>query len=215
MRTKMLFGFIALLSATAMAAVALNWGSLPARIPVHWNVRGQIDGWGPRWLLWIFSILPALMGGLLWILPRFDPKRVNYARHETAFQVTMGVLAVIMASVFWMTFASSLGHPVRVGFILPLILGLGFILMGNFLPQVKFNYTFGVRTPWTLSNEEVWRRTHRIAGAVFIAMGLGAIVAAFFEGKAISALFLAGPMILGIVFLFVFSWWIHRKARGG
>ncbi|MBN8216839.1 MAG: SdpI family protein [Spirochaetes bacterium] len=210
MKKGLFYGFTALLTLAGLLAVAWQWGNFPPRVPTHWNVQGHIDGWGPRWLLWLFALLPGLMGGLAFLVPRLDPKRENYARHETAFFVTMGFSVVIMAVAFWAIFAAASGHPVRVSFILPLAMGLGFIVMGNFLPQVKYNYLFGIRTPWTLANEEVWRKTHRLSGYVFVAMGLGAIASVFFEGKAIAAAFWIVPMIAGITTLFVYSWWVGR-----
>ncbi|GAF25302.1 predicted integral membrane protein [Moorella thermoacetica Y72] len=108
-------------------------------------------------------------------------------------------MVFFMGVIYATTLVVALGGPANlVGRVVPLAIGLLFILIGNYLPQARLNYFFGIRTPWTLANEEVWRRTHRFSGYAFILAGFMFIVAAFLPPPANFILGMAGPAIAGV-----------------
>lgn len=169
-----------LLILLAFAATALVWSRLPAQVPVHWNLQGEVDRYGSR--AEGALLLPALMlavWGLMRVLPRVDPRRANYARmqgtYEFVITATLGAMLVIHLAVL----AVSLGHRVPIDTVIPLVVGAMLMAMGNVLPRAKPNWWFGIRTPWTLSCERVWVRTHRVAGYSLAVAGLALVVAAF------------------------------------
>jgi uncharacterized membrane protein len=145
---------------------------LPQQVAVHWNYRGAPDDFGQK-----FSgafLLPGIMiilYALSIILPKIDPKKNNYQRfQDTYYRIMNGILFFIfLMQVVQIT--SSLGK-INSTYVVPELVGLLFILIGNFSPKFKHNYFIGVRTPWTLASEDVWKKTHRFAGKVFVISGL-------------------------------------------
>lgn len=169
-----------LYSATAVGLLVAAWVAalvaysyLPERVPIHWNIRGEIDGYGHK--TWAAFITPAAMVGLLVLfrlLPWLSPKQFTletfHDTYEFAVALTMGLLAYIHAITLWAAWQGSvdLGRALMAG------VCLFFVSLGNVLGKVRRNFFMGVRTPWTLASERVWIDTHRLAARLFVAAGL-------------------------------------------
>lgn len=154
-----------------IAAIAV-WSFLPETIPTHWGISGEIDAYGSKWMIFL---APALSLGLtigMYYLPKIDPKGENITRSGRAYPTAMLLVNVIMVVVLTVTIIASLGFPVMVGKIIPAAIGVMFLFIGNYMPKIKPNYFFGIRLPWTLADESVWTKTHRLGGWVFLAIGL-------------------------------------------
>lgn len=163
---------------TALAAAVSLWfyPRLPETVPTHWNTHGQPDGYSSR--LVAVAIMPiALLGltGLFQVLPRIDPRGANYAKFlDTYWFLMNGVLAFML--VFHVTLlAIARGWDVNVNRVVLIGGGALFALVGNYLGRVESNWFLGIRTPWTLSSETVWRKTHRTAAWLFVAGGIVAV----------------------------------------
>jgi len=146
---------------------------LPDRIPTHWNMYGQVDGWSTK----TFGILfgPFLSFGLLLLfiaIPYIDPRRQNYLNFHGAYMLFVNGFMLFMAVVYVVTLLAGLGQPVAVDKIVALGVAGLFFLLGVTLGRVKSNFFIGVRTPWTLENPVVWDKTHRLAGYAFTAGGI-------------------------------------------
>ena len=146
---------------------------MPDRVPIHWNIRGEVDGYGDK--SWAVFITPAVMVGLLLlfrILPWLSPKPFSLdtfrGTYEFVVALVMGLMAYIHGLMLWAAF----GEPIDIGRALVAGLCLFFALMGNVLGKVRRNFFMGVRTPWTLASERVWIDTHRLAARLFVAAGL-------------------------------------------
>jgi uncharacterized membrane protein len=150
------------------------WRQLPvdARIPSHWNAGGQVDGYGGRDSLFI---IPGLTLGLtllfLW-LPRFEPRRAHLLLSSRAYRAVWLAIVLFAAGLQFFMIQAALGAPVSVEKWIGVGLGALFLVIGNFLGKVRSNFMFGVRTPWTLSSELAWNKTHRLAGWMFVGFGL-------------------------------------------
>ena len=159
-------------------AGALLYSRLPETVPTHFNLNGEPDGWSSRAVA-AFA-LPALMLVMNFVLQfalNADPKRQNMSGALMKVVVwTVPVLSVLCSG---MTLAKALGYNVRIEVVLPVFMGLLFILIGNYLPKTKQSYTMGIRLPWTLSSEENWNRTHRLAGFLWVLCGVLFIVMSF------------------------------------
>jgi len=158
----------------AMLALAM-WAfpRLPAEVPSHWNARGEVDGWSGRWIV----LLPPGVSLLVWLLMqglrRVDPRSANYQRFEPTFWLVVNLVIGLMMVVHVMTIGVALEWPMpTVDRIMIASLGVMFLVLGNVLPRVRSNWWMGVRTPWTLSSERVWRSTHRLAGVTFVLGGI-------------------------------------------
>jgi immunity protein, SdpI family len=161
----------AIIVAGLISAIVLPF--LPARVPIHWNIQGQVDGYGSPLFATLF--VPAIMAALLVlfsVLPWLSPKQFE----TDTFRDTYGFIAlVIMAFVGYthgLTLWSAMGH--RIDVLRALLAGmlLMFALMGNVMGKVRRNFWVGVRTPWTLANDRVWNDTHRLAGRLFVGAAL-------------------------------------------
>jgi len=158
--------------------IILGWfmAVLPsdARIPSHWNINNEIDGWMNKTQALLFNLGLSLgLFLLLYLLPLYSPWYRKYAqRNEAVIPSISFVLLLFMALIntysLWLAYS---GWNPHIQFVLILI-GLLFIFLGNLLPKTPRNFFIGIKTPWTLASDDVWRRTHRLGGKVFIVSGL-------------------------------------------
>lgn len=179
-----------------LVAAFFLYPQLPERVPVHWNYKGEVDGYGSR-LEAAFEI-PLLTLGLyllLLVIPLVDPNRHNYARFYVAYRVIRWSFVFLMAVVYGIIMFSALGYTVDVGLWVNLVLSLIFVVTGNVMGQIRPNYFVGIRTPWTLASEEVWRRTHRLTARVWVFGGLICLLLSFVPGRAGAIAF----VVVGIV----------------
>jgi uncharacterized membrane protein len=158
----------------AMWAFALGvYARLPQRVPSHWNLQGQVDGWMEKpWGPLMQPLVATLMLGVLWVLPRIDPRRANVERFADDRRLLVNLLILFLAVVQVATLGQALGWPVEVDRVILAAIGLLFVGLGNYLPRIRSNWFMGIRTPWTLSSERVWRETHRVGGRAFVGAGL-------------------------------------------
>jgi len=162
-------------------AGVLVYPHLPERIPMHWNMHGQIDSWGQRSVPNLFFQPLVVLGMILlaWALPRIDPFKRSYQRFKGSYYLIIDVIVAFMALLYGITLYAAFHETLPVGTIVPASVGLLLAIMGNQLSKVRRNFFIGFRTPWTLASETVWVRTHRIGGRLFMLAGLGAALAAF------------------------------------
>jgi uncharacterized membrane protein len=165
------------LVAIATAATVWLYGSLPEQIPTHWNIRGEIDGYGGKWTLFVFPMMMAGMLALFYFLPALSPKQfdVNSFRPTYLYimALTIGLFAY-MHIVLLYTVQQSVLKQASIDLGRAFIAGmfLFFALMGNVMGKVRKNFYIGVRVPWTLASDRVWNDTHRLAAWVFVAAGV-------------------------------------------
>ena len=174
-RTLILTTLICLLP---MAVGAMVYDKLPEMMATHWGFDGQPDGWSSR-AFTVFG-LPAIIAGLnvlLYFGLNADPKRANM--NGTLRTISLWTPAVVAVLAGGLTLAAGLGFDFRIERIMPVFVGLVFILVGNYLPKTKQSYTLGIRIPWTLNSEENWNRTHRLAGFLWVLGGIAFIVFSF------------------------------------
>ena len=188
-----------------VAGVVL-WDRLPTQMPTHWNARGEVDGWGSKGFF-VFG-LPLILLGAQWICifaTSADPKKEAHA--DKVVQVVLWLMPVLSIVLQTAGYMSALGLPVRIERIMPLLLGFLFVVIGNYMPKCKQNYTIGIKLPWTLNSTENWNRTHRFAGWVWVAGGIGMMLSAFWGGF---------WLLMGIAFVMtlvpvIYSFILYRK----
>jgi uncharacterized membrane protein len=209
MKTERLLLALAILSLMGIVASCFF---LPETIPVHWNAWGKVDGWGNRAnILWMGAL--PLVGLILFsLLPRIDPRREAYAKHRKPYLIFQALFVVSSIGVAWLTVAVSLGAKIKMEACIQCGTGLLMIVMGNYMGQLKRNYFVGIKTPWALADDEVWRLTHRRGAWVFIIMGLLMIVSAFLPPGLKVALILV-PLIGGIVYIYLYSYLVFRSLK--
>lgn len=179
-----------------LLAGALAWPDLPADMAVHWDGTGNVDGTAPR-AAGAFG-LPLLAAGLVLLLeavPRIDPLGGNVDQFRGYYDGFVVVVVSLLVGVQAVVLAANLGWDVPVA---PLVLGATGVVLGYvgvLLRHAEPNWFVGVRTPWTLSSETVWRRTHDLAGRLFLAAG-GVLVLAAALGRVLDAQLVATTVVL-------------------
>ena len=172
--------------AIAIALVLIAWGAsaavyprLPEKVPTHWNIRGEIDGFGSK--QWAAFLSPAIMVALLVLfplLPWLSPKSFEVDRFRDTYAWIVLLLMALLAYIHAITLWAAFDRRVDVGRALMAGICLVLALVGNVLGKVRRNFWVGVRTPWTLASERVWIDTHRLAARLMAAAGvLGAVIA--------------------------------------
>ena len=207
------FGLVIALVALAISIWA--YSSLPPTVATHWNLRGTPDGFSSRFLA--AAIGPVVIVGitlLFNLLPKIDPRRENYARFLSTYWLFANAVIVFMLIPHGMVIATGLGYSVRIDRLMPLFIGLLFVVIGNYLTRVEPNWFVGIRTPWTLSSDTVWRKTHRTGGGLMVLGGFMVAAAAFLPHSALLPL-LIGALVVAAVIPVVLSYVLWKREQHG
>jgi uncharacterized membrane protein len=211
---KMLPAFLVTAAVLAFSVWALP--QLPARVTTHWGIDGQPNGWSsPAFAALLLPGLMVLMSALFAALPGIDPLRKNYEFHGSVYFLLVNVVVMFLGVVHVLVLGAALGWPVDFRRAMPVLLGLLFGFMGNLLPRIRPNWFMGIRTPWTLSSETVWRKTHRIGGYAFTAAGLVLLAVGLLSPAVASmkiALWVILPMLLWPVIYSYVEWRREKEA---
>lgn len=146
------------------------WDQLPDQIPTHWNMQGEIDGYSSK--LFAIVVLPFILVGVQWfctIATLADPKNKNIT--DKLWKLVLWICPVISLLLGYVTYGTVLGMRMDVNMIMPIFMGLLFMIIGNYLPKCQQSYTVGIKIPWTLNSEENWNKTHRFAGPCWMIAG--------------------------------------------
>lgn len=195
--------------AIAVAASIYVYPLLPDRVPTHYDIRGVPNAYGPKWTSTIiFPAVLLVVWGIMRGLPKIDPRRANYARMQSTYDLVVNLVLTMLTALHLIFLRGAMGGGVPLIRFIPAVIGVSLIIMGNVMPRARPNWWFGIRTPWTLSNDRVWERTHRVGGYVMTATGVLAVIAALFSNPfALVALaVIAAAMSLGLVAYSYFAW---------
>jgi uncharacterized membrane protein len=186
----------------AMALIVSIWAypQLPPTIATHWNVRGTADGFSGRaTAVLIMPLVIIGLTGLFNVLPKLDPRRANYAKFIDTYWLIANAVILFILIGHGMIVATGLGYPVKIDRFMPIGVGLLFIVLGNFLTRVEPNWFIGIRTPWTLSSDTVWRKTHRTGGWLMVVGGFVLAASVFLPHGAFLPLLIAAILIVAVI----------------
>lgn len=217
-RTGLIFTAIFFAAATALSA--LGWMHAPAGepLPVHFGPDGQPDRYGGKWEA--FAIIPPIILGIgliCAVLPSIDPRGKNLQRSATPYLISwIGGMAVATLAQAAITFSilyglDPSGGPVMIRGIL-LATALLFLLLGNVLPKARPNFFLGVRTPWTLTSDLSWQKTHRLIGRLWVAVGLIGVPLALFAPVQTALWLIVGGSVGAAIIAVVYSFLVWRGA---
>ncbi|MBT4516517.1 MAG: DUF1648 domain-containing protein [Candidatus Komeilibacteria bacterium] len=206
------YNIISLLIILSVAISAYFFNSmLPDRMITHWNINGQADGWGDKSTLVVF--IPFLIIGLYILfrfLPKMDPKKENYIKFDSAYHAFRLLIIAFLAAIYFISVYINLGYNLAMTELTTWLVGLLFIAIGFLIKNVKQNWFMGIRNPWTLSNEEVWKKTHLMAQKVFIVGGIFFLFMPYVSPGYVPIIFIF--VIVMILLLSVgYSYWLYRK----
>lgn len=213
-------GFLILIWVLALApaaAFALLYGSLPDQVPLQWGLDGTVRCGGKGELL-LMLLLSPLLAALLLGLPKLDPRRKNYARFQRHYDVMCVAILLFLAGIDGVVLTEAL-RPGAVTVWRLVAVGVGLLLavLGNLMPKVKSNFFVGIKTPWTLSDPDVWNRANRLGGILFFALGLTlAFAGLLLPELVVLAVLLAGlPAAAGLPILLSYIWYRQKVDREG
>ncbi len=189
-----------------MVAGLILWDQLPTEIPFHWNAAGEVDGWASKPVaVFVPSAAMLAMQWLCVLVTSTDPKKQNHP--QKVLHLVFWLIPTLTVVLSAIIYATALGGNVRVEVLMPILLGVVFIAIGNYMPKCKQNYTIGIKIPWTLASEENWNKTHRLAGFIWVLGGFVMMLSGFFGSIWIV---LAVTLVMAIV-PFIYSYILHRK----
>ena len=200
--------------AVMLAASVWAWPQVPddAQVPIHWGLDGQPDGFAPKAVgLLGMPAFALVLAAVLAIVPRVEPRRDNLARSASAYRTAVTAIVVVLGVVHLAAIAAATGWDVEIGGIVPVAVGAVLVVIGNVLGKTRSTFLFGIRTPWTLTSERSWARTHRLGGRLMVALGL-AVVAATGLGLRGAPLFtlLGAGLAALVVVVFAYSYLVWR-----
>lgn len=193
------------------AASFYFYSHFPAVVATHWNFQGEADGFGGKTLA--AFLLPGLVifiYALLLALPLLDPKRERYGEFANAYHAFRYLILGVLAIVYLAASLYNLGWAINTGIVTATAIGLMLMAMGHYLKQIKMNWFFGIRTPWTLSSDKVWDETHRVGGTLFMIFGL-LMIAMPFLPEALAITIFCLWLVIMIFGTIGYSYWLHRQ----
>lgn len=211
MTTRLTSIIVLALIATALIAGALLWNQLPEQMASHWNENDRVDGTMSKfWGVWMMPLVTLGMFGLFLLIPNIDPLKANIAKFRPTFNLFIALIVAFMLYMHGLTFVWNLGFQnFKMSAAMLPFLGILFIFIGYMLRQAKRNWFIGIRTPWTLSSDSVWDKTHQLGSILFMVSGAFAIFGGLFGGM-IAFWLLFVPLIGSTLFLVIYSYILYR-----
>ncbi len=183
MTTKLSMTISFILIAIAVVAALALWNQFPDPMPSHWNAAGQVDDYMSKfWGVWMMPLITLGITLLLAAIPSIDPLKANIEQFRNLYNVFIVGFVAYMLYVYALTLAAALGVQFNMSYMLIPAVGLLFIGISFLIEKAKRNFFIGIRTPWTLSSDEVWEKTHKL-GAVTFRIGGGLVILSAFFGE--------------------------------
>ncbi len=195
-----------------LVLAAVLYPSLPEMIPTHWNAQGEVDGYMkkpggvlmmPAMALFTFIIMK--------IIPVISPKGFRTDKFSNVIGVLQVTLVGFMSIVATLVLLEARGLNVRINEVIIAGVGLLFVVIGNYLGKVRKNFFIGIRTPWTLASDEVWNRTHRMGGKLFMLSGVIIWLGALLR---LPLTWTVGVAVGLVLIPVVYSYFLYRQIEG-
>ena len=213
MKSKKAIALMWLVSLLPFVLVAVAWPHLPEKVPTHWGLNGQVDGYSSPAMLWLLCGMSPLLSLGMQFLPRLDPKRENYEKFQSHYDFFGPLVPLLLLVCISITLSESLWPGrISVGRVIGALVGVLFLINGNMMGKVKTNWFMGFRTPWALSDPDVWNKTQRLGGWTFFLSGLAAVILSLLAPEKIFFVVFFAILIVGTVLTYFMSWkWFQDK----
>ena len=200
-----------MLLALIVAMATWGWNTLPDKMPVHWNMAGQVDRYGGKFEGVLLMPLIALgLYVLLLVLPRLDPGHANYAQFAGVYNVIRFATLATLTTVYGTMLLAGGGYDIEVSTVISLATGIMFIVLGGSMGKIRPNWFVGIRTPWTLSSKVSWIQTHRAGGWLFLIIGSAQIVGGLFLPPSVAIGLMLCLVLGGSLGLWIYSYYAWR-----
>lgn len=190
-----------------MVVGLILWNKLPDVIATHFDFDNVPNGWSPKWVV-VFGIPLLLLA--LHLLSLWVTIRVGGKKKGLPVELLCWIVPFICLLTEGMVYAHALEITVDIGLVACLMVGVLFVALGNYLPKCQVNNVCGVRVPWTMSDPDIWARTHRVAGISMVTCGVAILVGAWFESLRMA---LFGLFFVAVLVPLVYSYVIYKKKK--
>ena len=198
--------------AISIAVAAYLYPSLPDEIPTHWNLQGEVDDYTAKpWGVMIMPLMAIFVFVIMKLIPVISPKGFRTDEFRGVVNIFTVTVVGFTSGVALLILLAASGRDVHVNAMVFAGTGLLFIVLGNYLGKVRKNFFIGIRTPWTLASDEVWSRTHRLGGWVFVLIGFFMFLNAFVQ---FPEMWLIGAIVVVALVPVVYSYVLYRKVEG-
>jgi uncharacterized membrane protein len=211
---KGILSFSGIVFLLAVLVTIFAWAKVPsdAQIPFHWNIRGEVDNYANKSLgLLMGPGMIFFLTLLLAIIPRFEPRLENLQQSQKAYKAVWRGVLIMLFALHLISISAALGYEENMPMLMAFLMGFLFIAIGNYLGKIRSNFMFGIRTPWTLSSEIAWNKTHRLGGWLFVATGLLTFLSGFYLSGVLTFGILFGGLFLSLPVLFGYSYWVWKQ----
>ena len=210
-KTNIIIGAILLVS---IVITLVMYPSVPDIIPTHWGPDGQIDSTGPKYMLFVFWGIALGINLLMLFAEKIDPKGENYQRFSKVFNIFRIFITALLCGLELLSIAFAFDPQFAdMNKIMYAVMGIMFVMLGNYMPKVKHNYTFGIKTPWTFDSENVWNKTHRMAGPLWVAGGLAMMAMMFIKSSVAVTVLMFGIVLIMVIVPMVYSYFEYKKEK--
>jgi len=183
---------------------------LPEKMASHWNIEGLVDGYMPTfWGLFLMPIISLILLALFIIIPKIDPLKANIAKFKSYYSTFIFAIILFLFYLHILTLVWNMGIRFNMVSMMSPAFATLFFYCGIVLENAKRNWFIGIRTPWTLSNDNVWAKTHRLGGKLYKASGILSLVGVILPNYAI--IFILVPIIIASIYLVVYSYVEYNK----
>ena len=211
MKRKTAFRLGLLIFLFVFAVCLIFYKRLPSELPIHFDVNNQADSFASKEMA-LFGINGFMLVIYLfcYFITNKDPKVENQG--DKALNVVLIFVPILAILTSAITISYGLNYRPKIDLYLNLVLSIMFILIGNYLPKTKRNYTLGIKLPWTLASDYVWEKTHRLAGYLWVIGGLISFIGAILFKDHISYIF-RGAIIIMVFVPMIYSYLIYEKIK--
>lgn len=212
MNSKTVFVIVLIVGVILMGASTLLSTQMGTSYATHWNAAGEADGYGSSFMgLYFLPLLTLVLTAVILAVPYIDPLKANIETFRSDYHLFVLAFAGFMYYVYSLTLAWNLGLHFSMNALLTPAFGLFFILTGRIMLKAKRNYFIGIRTPWTLANDEVWNKTHQFGGRLFIISGILTAATVLYPPAALYVLLITS--LLSAFVAYIYSYFEFRKVE--
>ena len=207
------FNLIAIIIIVLSVLIGIfSYGYFPEKVASHWGPRGEVNGFMPKfWGIFLMPLISIALLLLFIIIPKFDPLKKNYEKFRRYYDSFILMVIIFLFYIFLLTIIWNLGIFFNMSLAIIPAIGFLFFYIGILLKNTKRNWFLGIRTPWTLSSDIVWDKTHRLGSKLFMLSGIITLVGILFPDLFIW--FVLAPVLISSVWLYLYSYLVYKKEK--
>jgi len=212
MKTKKIDIAILVLILISFGIAIYSYPQMPEKMASHWNMKGEVDGYMHKgWALYLMPGITALMYLMFLIIPKIDPLKKNIEKFRAYFDWFILLMVAFLFYIYILTIAANLEYAFNMTTMILPAIGALFIYIGFLVQNAKRNWFIGIRTPWTLSSDAVWQKTHKLGGKLFKIAGILVLLSIIFES--IALWIVIGAAIIAGLYPVVYSYFEYEKLK--